>query len=237
MIEIIYCRGGDLHAPTIAASAGMRYGTRYDYTPYDDVYFVDAGFGETVNWPETLARVHEWKPILSLVPDYFHRDELPTLRQRIDDLRALDVIPLVCPKFHGAVVDIPLDCRVAISVPAREYAGFLPYNSEVVGREIHLLGGSPAQQLYIMRHRYPHSRVVSVDGNKLAYKAQIGQIWHAQQARWFQMPARMFDNFSLQLYSAHHVVQYLRSPNSAIKTWQSSVRQCREVIPQLELFA
>jgi hypothetical protein len=235
MVDVIYCRGGSKTAPHIAQMAGMKYGTHYKYTAYAPVYFLDAGI-DPVWWPDYYACVRELQPSLAVVPDYYHPHELPRLLAQIDSIRSLDVIPLICPKFDGAVYDIPRDCRVAISVPAQEYAGFLPADNEVIDRDLHLLGGSPAQYLYIMRHRYQQSRVLSVDGNKFAYKAQMGQIWHAQQARWVQLPAGRASNYTLERVSAMQIVEYLNNPKSAIRDYQPSVQTCRsQPAKQLDL--
>lgn len=85
------------------------------------------------------------------------------------------LIVMVCPKFHGAVKDIPKDCRVAVSVP-RRYAGFMPETSELRGRVVHLLGGSPiAQRRIITQYAGAGAIVASVDGNGHEKAAQYGQ--------------------------------------------------------------
>lgn len=236
-MEIIYCRGGDKNAPHVAKMAGMGYGTHYQYKPYAPVIFVDSGL-DPVIWPEYYAVVRDLVPAMALVPDYYFPHQLPRVLAQIDSLHALGVIPLVCPKFHGALADIPQNCRIAISVPAQSYAGFLPHDHEVIDREIHLLGGSPAQQLYIMRYRYPRSRVMSIDGSKLAAKAGLGQIWHAQQARWVQLPSRRASNYILERISAVQIAQYLRDPKSKIRIYQPSVQTCRiKPLKQIGMFA
>lgn len=231
-IEIIYCRGGSVRAPHVAKMAGMSYGTHYKYKTYAPVTFVDSGL-DPVIWTEYYRIVRDLMPKMALVPDYYFPHQLPRVLAQADSLRSLGVLPLICPKFHGAMSNIPRWCRVAISVPAEDYAGFLPDDDEVIDRDLHLLGGSPAQYLYIIRHRYQQSRVLSVDGNKFARKAGSGQVWIANQARWKQVePAHRVSNYILERVSAVEIVRYLHNPHSGIHYNHPSVQKCRPRAPK-----
>lgn len=182
---IIYVRGGDKEAPKIAASAGMEYGTRHDYTPYAPVYMLDIRW-DKYDWKDYLAKVALYKPTLAMAPDYEWRWQWTTLKRQIGDLRALRVPEImVCPKFVGAVAHIPQDCIVAVSVPT-SYAGFLPDYSHLSGRRIHLLGGRVDIQADMIRKlKGVGATVFSVDGSHHARKAQLGQWWDG--GRWVQL--------------------------------------------------
>jgi hypothetical protein len=226
LIEIVYCRGGHPLVPSVARFAGMRYGTRHDYTPYAPVWFLDIRW-KNYNWREVMRKVRAWRPMMALVPDYEFPHQRDQLLRQIDDLRPFVPHICVCPKFDGAIRDIPADCVLAISVPT-DYAGYLPRADEIEGRRLHLLGGTPDQQVYLIRHRYPQSRVISVDGNKFAMKAAHGQYWHHRYAAWVQTPRHRYSSLALELASAWHIVRYLRDPKSYIRM-SGPVQKCLDV--------
>ena len=85
----------------------------------------------------------------------------------------------VCPKFAGAVADIPADCLVAVSVPS-SYAGFVPELTELRGRRVHLLGGNPQAQADLVTRL--GGAVVSADYNVHERNAQNGMIF--DYGRW-----------------------------------------------------
>ena len=95
---------------------------------------------------------------------------------------------MVCPKFPGAVDDIPDWCLVAVSVPTK-YGGFLPSPDELRGRRVHLLGGSPQTQMRMAREYAGQGIVVSsVDGNMPAKVARFGDVWAAGKWREVYIP-------------------------------------------------
>jgi hypothetical protein len=214
-------------AVKVTQRSGMAYGIRHDYTPYAPVHMLDFNFKryerlgpdqKTAYFAEYLSKVEAYKPALAMVPDYFATTPKTVMLAQADAVKAAgarDV--MVCPKWHGAVADIPAWCIVAISVPAESYAGFLPQSHEVIGRRLHLLGGQPDQQLYLTRVRYKQAHVISADGNKLALKAAKGQWWSARQADWIQAPHRRYPTIVLKMASAINIVRYLNRLESAIR--------------------
>jgi hypothetical protein len=201
-MDIVYCRGGDREAAKLAVDAGMRYGVRYDYTAYGDVWMLDGGLD--VKWARYVRRAKKLRPHFALTPDYEKSDPV-ALELRLMDLRPLVKRMGVCPKFPGAVYEIPLDCVICESIPS-EYAGWLiPDNELLPDRDYHLLGGDPRSQASeIRRITKAGGRVVSVDGNKLAMKAAHGQIF--QGGRWVKFDAPTNE---LAAISAHEIVKYL----------------------------
>lgn len=208
-MEIVYIRGGDKHAPEVAKAAGMHYGTRHDYKPYGNVWMLDIKWTK-YDWRQYLDIVRQHSPMLALAPDYEWSWQWTALRRQIDDLRVLVRHVLVCPKFAGAVSHIPLDCIVAVSVPAPSYAGFLPDIRELVGRKIHLLGGRPeTQALLIQRLHGVGAEVFSVDGSYLSMKAGHGQVF--SDGKWIQRRDRRVPNHELEMMSAINVARMLRA--------------------------
>lgn len=212
-MEIIYCRGGDTHAATIARKTNMKYGSRYDYTAYASVYMLDGG--EHPEWSAYIKRATEWQPTLALAGDFFGDTE--AMLQQVDELNALGVEQVaVCPKFTGAVALIPKECVIAVSVRT-SYAGFQPFPYEVVGRDLHLLGGHPDQQLKLKQiYEAVGAKVVSIDGNILGYKADHGQFWR-KAGGWQTAPKGRFQSIHLAIQSGHNIREYFNR-NAPVKT-------------------
>lgn len=188
--------GSNREMPEASRQSGWGYGLRSTEIPRDWPYQVDLEFSEdwrSFDWTTYLDKIRRWKPFAALVMDYFEPDQRQTMLQQVKDLRAAGVMRvLVCPKFVGAVKDIPEDCVVAISIPSR-YAGFVPPLHELAGRKLHLLGGSPPSWLgskskgrrghsssgYVTRFIGAGARVISVDGNSHEAAAQSGTYWQS----------------------------------------------------------
>lgn len=219
-LEVVYIRGGDITAPSIAAASGMAYGIRHDYTAYAPVYMLDIDFHSWLKlttdcdrayfWDSYMNEVNALQPALALAVDYFHPDQKTTLYRQIDALRDMVETVLVCPKFNGAVEDIPNFCRIALSVPSPTYAGFLPENMHVLNnRECHLLGGRPEKQADVMRKVLGvGGRVVSTDGDYHAMKAGHGQWFDGGE--WVQLRSEAVSDTDLCIASGKNIVRYLR---------------------------
>lgn len=179
--NFIYCRGGDKLAPKIASQAGMKYGVRYDYTAYADVYMLDAGLNP--RWPTYIKRVRRLRPQFALAPDFEQHRDRQTMELYISDLRR-EKVPLIgcAPKFYGALGQLPEDIIICISIPT-QYSGYLPADEELLpDRKYHLLGGDIRSQINEMRRIIEAGgEVISMDGSKLAMKAAHGQIWTGEK--------------------------------------------------------
>lgn len=193
----IFVMGSNKEIPEAARLSGWAYGTREIEPPADWAYQVDIdlnkakGDWRTYNWDNYLDKIRLWKPLAALVVDYFEPEQKDTMLRQIEDLKQLGVMRvLVCPKFDGAVADIPADCIVALSIPSR-YAGFMPSAREISGRKVHFLGGSPVQWFGSNSGRFNRPKVgliswakgagatvISVDGNSHEASAQTGTYWH-----------------------------------------------------------
>lgn len=165
----VHVHGNNRRVQEWARAAGMAYGTRHDDTARAWPLMLDINWRKYI-WAEYLAKIAQYRPVMAMVADYEHPNQRETMLKQVADLRAAGVLRvLVCPKFHGAVADIPDDCIVAVSIPSR-YAGFVPAEHELTGRRIHLLGGSPSKQ----RDAVLRWNVVSADYNAHQRAAQFG---------------------------------------------------------------
>lgn len=210
MVEFIYIRGGDKTAPLIAAAAGVGYGVRDDYTAYTTVTMLDINW-KRVNWSRYMELIAQYRPVMALAPDYEYPWQWTALTRQIEDLRNRVEKVLVCPKFNGAIAHVPLWCRIALSVPAPSYAGFLPDNlSALAGRKIHLLGGKPeAQADLITKLAGVGATVESADGSYLAMKAARGQYFEG--GKWRDVRGKGIPTIELATMSARNIPKYLKA--------------------------
>jgi len=204
-MKFIYCRGGDMSAPSIAEQAGMAYGVRYDYKAYAPVYMLDAGLSP--RWAQYIRKVRQLKPTFALTPDLEIYRDIETIKLHIADLRAEGVQLIgVAPKYAGALALIPddPDIVICISIPT-QYSGYLPVDDEIRPGNYHLLGGDPvAQAREIQRITRLGGTVISADGNKLAMKAAHGQIF--QCGRWIAVQDTTQNNARI---SAQNIMEYI----------------------------
>jgi hypothetical protein len=205
-LEVIYVRGGDKTAPTIAAACGMQYGIRHDYTPYDDVFMLDIHW-RAYDWQDYLTKVRAYKPTIAMCADFERPEQYTDLMQQMIDLRPLVSRVMVCPKFDSALAMIPDWALIAVSVPAPTYAGFIPPIEYLRGRDVHLLGGRPELQAELMtKIQAVGGQIVSVDGSYMAMKAAHGQ-WFTG-GKWQQVSGETTAN--LTIASGKNIVRYLR---------------------------
>ncbi len=205
---LIGCRGGDPDAPRLLQREGWKYGARSDYKIYDWPYFIDIEW-RNYDWGNHLAVIREWSPKMAMVADYEQPSQRTNMLQQCDDIRAIGLRPMVCPKFPGAAKDIPKDAIVAVSVPT-SYAGYLPSPSELIGRELHFLGGHPDQYV-ILQRRYSKASVISADCSTIFQKAQHGAFWSAKKNTWREVRNR-FHTHALMQASARNIKRYLLNP-------------------------
>lgn len=182
----IICRGNfSLINSLPIYAAGFEYGTRHSETPMYQPFMVDIDW-ENYDWNDYLHKISLWKPTFALVPDYEHPSQRRALYSHIRDLKHLSILRIgVCPKFVGAVNHIPPFCILCISVPST-YAGFLPLHEEVVGKQLHLLGGSPQKQLQCIS-LYSNATTISLDGISFTKAARFKAIYLSHCNKWKKM--------------------------------------------------
>lgn len=230
-MKVIYVRGGDKEAPEVARLSGMEYGSRNDYTVYAQPHMIDIHWTK-YRWDKYLKVVSRWQPQIAMVADYERHVPAQQVYQQIADLKALGVSRvMVCPKFPGAVADIDREHMIAVSVPT-EYAGFLPRRTELEGRDVHLLGGHPDQQAFLIHDRYSNAKVLTVDGNALALKAQKGQVWSQSKRDWFEVKSKVYSTTDLAIVSGKMIIHYLQhTPRWDMR--KARMQRCMEYAGQL----
>lgn len=201
----ILVQGNNEEMPRVARESGMAYGTRHIEKPRDWPFMVDIAWRK-YDWSDYLDKVKTWQPVQAMVADYEDPTNRDAMLKQVDDLRAAGVLRvMVCPKFIGSVAHIPSWCIVAVSVPS-EYAGFVPPLSELTGRRIHLLGGSPVKQREWLTRLNAVGRVISLDGNAHTGAAAKGVYW--LNGKW-QTDKEAFNLYALAVLSGRNIVSMM----------------------------
>jgi ribosomal protein S18 acetylase RimI-like enzyme len=202
----ILCAGNNHRFPEVAVDSGMAYGTRHDDTPRDYPFMVDINW-KSYQWTDYMNKIRSWRPVMAMVADYESPLQRNTMLKQVHALRRSGVLRImVCPKFDGAVSDIPQDCIIAVSVPT-SYAGFVPQMRELTGRKVHLLGGSPVKQREIMKQINAFGQVISTDGNAHTGSASNGMFW--RDGRW-QTDKQEFDYYDLCKLSGRNIQRMMQ---------------------------
>ena len=205
-MNFILVRGGDKAAPRIARESGWLYGVRHDYKPYGHIHMLDIHWHD-YDWDEYMKCVHDYAPNIAMVADYEHLSEQTTMLKQISDLRGRVDIICACPKFAGATNDIPHDVRLAISIPAKSYAGYLPPLDDIRDRDVHLLGGNPQRQLnFALTAKSVNATVKSLDGNYHVRKAGLGQYF--DNGSWMQIRDRHVSSEQLAIISGQNIKRW-----------------------------
>jgi len=181
--ELIFCAANNHQHAEIALAAGFRYGAQLPNTVYFPPYFIDQDWTD-YDHDAYLAAIQEHATVqVATAQDWEHFDQLETLLEQAEDIAALVEVVVIIPKVPGAVHHLPQriggkEVRLGYSVPT-SYAGTPVPLAEFGRRPVHLLGGSPEQQMALAKRL----NVRSADGNKIMRMAnQFNGVWQAQQA-------------------------------------------------------
>ena len=115
-------------------------------------------------------------PMMAVIPDVMNPQDIDrTMSIGLELAPFVSECLIVVPKFTGYTDSIPqhieqTPIRVGYSVKTR-YGGTEVPLWEFTGRDIHLLGGNPRQQMYLLQYL----NVKSLDGNMCSRIAQYGR--------------------------------------------------------------
>lgn len=184
---LIYCGGGNRRFYEIATAAGFEYGAQLPDTVYGPLYFADQDW-KRPNRQAYMASLDYHRPAMATVLDWEHEDQLDKVLSWAEEAAQLvrsDVV--IIPKVVGGLPCLPRDIggkRVVLgySVPTKYGGTPLPL-WEFAGWPIHLLGGSPQDQIQTWLHLRGIAQIVSTDGNMIQKMAtQHCQFWVSQTA-------------------------------------------------------
>lgn len=180
-MDIIYCAGGNKRLASIAIKEGFLYGSRSD-----DIRNVRCDGLIDINWKKYDWEKHVFqvstnKPKYAVVPDILKQEDLYKSIDYGYELQQYCTRVIIVPKIGGVIKTIPSSMVIGISVPTT-YAGFLPNVTELYGREVHFLGGTPGQQRelwkYYTRMEDLRIHVVSLDCNSHSKASDYGSYWN-----------------------------------------------------------
>lgn len=197
-MDLIFCAGKNPTFAAIAIAAGFRYGAQLPCATYGPVWFADQNWKrpDRTRYMQALAAE---RPHMATVLDWERPEQLPEVLGWAEDAASLVERVLIIPKL--ASWSNPLDrlprrighaqVVAAYSVPTRHGGTDLPIRS-FAGWPVHLLGGSPHEQMRLARVFAAHgAMVVSVDGNMHMRQANLlGAFWRAEKGRkghWVQL--------------------------------------------------
>jgi len=181
-MDVIYCAGGGKVLAQIAIEEGFLYGARSDDIRPEPRCngLIDIKWDD-YDWVQHLNAIQFHRPKYSVVPDITSLRELGRILRLATRTEPFCQRVIVVPKIDSIVRFIPRKYLIGVSVPT-SYAGFLPETKELVGREIHLLGGSPRQQrelwIYFKKMKI---KVNSVDVNTHNKVSNFGNYWNGSK--------------------------------------------------------
>lgn len=165
MTELIYCAAGNERFKNIAVRYGLRYGAQLPATVYQSPYFADQDW-RNPDRAKYMAALEVYQPEIATVLD-LERDEQfsDVMAWAFEAAQHVKQAVIIIPKAQGIVSRIPefiagKSIRLGYSVPTK-YAGTSVPSWEFGRRPVHLLGGSPKEQLRLRRY----FNVASIDGN------------------------------------------------------------------------
>ena len=187
-IDLIYCAGANPRFMQIAQEHGYLLGVRSDRNAYGfPISFVDIEYRKP-DFTTHREAVKMHRPKYATVPDLSEtevsEEDIVRALAQASQLAQYCEYPLIVPKLSGQLALIPRQYAIAYSVPT-SYGGAKYGIWKLQGRRIHLLGGSPHEQMKL--RRYLPEGVKSVDGNMAQLMAvKFAKFWQAK--RWQEHP-------------------------------------------------
>ena len=183
MIDVIYCGGGNRRFAEIAVGCGMKYGSRLPETVYLPLDFADQDWKHP-DRAGYMAALAEHCPEMATVLDWERAEQLDEVLAWAEEAAQYVQTIVIIPKVPGRMWLLPrqvggADVRLGFSV-ATEYGWTEVPVSHFRGWPVHLLGGSPDDQLRMARY----FDVRSVDGNYFQKAAVKGCRYWDRAGGW-----------------------------------------------------
>ena len=180
MTTLIYCAAGSSKFAPIAIRHGWLYGAQLPGFVYHAPHFIDQNWRKP-DRAKYMQALEKHRPALATVLDFERPDQYREVMSWAEEAAALVTeAVIVIPKVIGSIPDIPhtiggRTVRLGYSVPTK-FAGTGVPAWEFAGRDVHLLGGSPMQQMKFAQHA-TGARVASADGNYAQKVAHRGMVY------------------------------------------------------------
>lgn len=190
--HLIYCGDGNRRFAETAMRYGFTYGSRMPATVYHRPDFLDQNWKKP-NRERYVERVQEWRPALATVLDWEREDQWNEVFAWAWEIAPMVTeAVIVIPKVMSGIGRIPetirgKSVRLGYSVPTA-FGGTMVPSWEFGRRPVHLLGGSPHDQIELSHYL----NVVSADTNyhlKMATRYNqffaAGGTFRAARNRWY----------------------------------------------------
>jgi hypothetical protein len=200
-MDLIFCANDNPLYAQIAVEEGWSLGicSNRGYQGYEDISkisFVDIDY-RNPDFERHLAVVGRLQPRYATVPDlsehYVSESDIERALRQAEQLKNVCALPLIVPKLAGQVPLIPKEWALAYSVRTT-YGGanYFFWEEEVrqglAGRRIHLLGGSPQEQIQIYLHVADFVHISSVDCSMPKRQSWFAEYW--EHGRWVKHPKK-----------------------------------------------
>ena len=164
MIDLIYCAGGNKKFAQAAINAGFLYGSQLPHTVHFPLYFADQDWKKP-NRQKYFTALATHKPHVATVLDWEKSGQLNEVLAWAEEAASHVETVIIIPKVQGGIKQLPRivggkQIRLGYSIPTKFGGTGLPY-SDFIGWPVHLLGGSPHNQMKLAKYL----NVVSVDCN------------------------------------------------------------------------
>jgi hypothetical protein len=196
-LDLIYCAGGNEKLARIAHEEGWLLGVRSDrwHHPYP-LTLIDINY-KNPKFEKHLTRVAKERPKYATVTDLSDQSLDPYDIERAvtqaERLKDYCQFPLIIPKLAGQLDLIPKEWAIGYSVPTT-YGGASFLLWEIIGRKVHLLGGSPHRQIELGFFFNVAGQMLSADGN-MAQKMAVGFLKYWDNAVWVRWPTSNRDEY------------------------------------------
>lgn len=188
---MIYCADGNRRLAQIAIDAGYKYGARLPGTIYHPIYFADQDWKKP-DRNAYMSALATHRPYMATVLDLEDTGQLDEVLSWAEDAARYVEVVLIIPKVQGIISKLPRDVggaeiRLAYSVPTKYGGTELPL-WDFYDWPVHLLGGSPNNQMEVARYL----DTTSIDGNYHNLKAtKFCEYW--DDGRWLSITPKQDD--------------------------------------------
>lgn len=220
--ELIFCYGKNPSFAPIALAAGFRYGAQLPCVTYAPVYFADNEYRQP-DRTAYMAALAEHRPQVATVVDWMVDEQLPDVLAWAEEAAQYCERLIIIPKVSGGISRIPTriggrDVVLGYSVPTT-HGGTDLMLWEFAGRSVHLLGGSPQQQMFLYsRYFRGICDVVSADGNMHCQQANSCRFWDVEKGpkgHW-----RQLREIGIDLGRGNNTEAFRRSCENIAAAWK-----------------
>jgi hypothetical protein len=172
VIRLFFCAGNNRRFAEIAIACGLEYGAQLPTRVYYPIQFADQDWSKPHLASQYIEALRTHRPDTATVTDWERDDQYEQIMAMSEEVAAICETVIVIPKVIGGIGRIPHrigNARVVLGRPVGTHSKTAPPVWEYGDRPVHLLGGTPQQQLVQARYL---PNVVSADCSSTAAMAR-----------------------------------------------------------------